>query len=67
MFGIETLSGTAHAVAIVGLVLVEAMLLYVGYGALEGTLGARLTSVLRGQCRVAAALTGQCPEQESSA
>lgn len=39
MFGIETLSGTAQAMAIVGVVLAEAIALYVGYGAL-----ARITS-----------------------
>lgn len=34
MFGIETLGPTAQAVAIVGGVLVEAMVLYVAYGGL---------------------------------
>jgi hypothetical protein len=38
MFGIETLTGSAQAAALVGLVLVEAMLLYVGYGALTRVL-----------------------------
>lgn len=33
-FGIETLTGDAHAVAIVGFVLLESMTLYVGYGTL---------------------------------
>jgi hypothetical protein len=38
MFGIETLSGNAYSVALVGLVLVEAIVLYVGYGALTSLL-----------------------------
>jgi len=31
MFGIETLSGTAHAAALIALVLAEAIVLHVGY------------------------------------
>ena len=34
MFGIETLTGSAYAVTIVGLVLLESVALYVGYGIL---------------------------------
>ena len=34
MFGIETLSGNAQAAALIGLVLVEAVVLHVGYSAL---------------------------------
>jgi hypothetical protein len=34
MFGIETLSGPAQAAATVGVVFLEAIVLYVGYGAL---------------------------------
>jgi hypothetical protein len=49
MFGIETLSGNAQAAALVGLVLVEAALLYVGYGALEQLVGARVVRLLRGE------------------
>jgi hypothetical protein len=49
MFGIESLSGTAHAVAVVGLVLVEAMVLYVGYGALTRVAGPHLERVVTGR------------------
>jgi hypothetical protein len=48
MFGIETLSGNAQAAALVGLVLVEAILLYVVYGGLEALLGPRLTAAIKG-------------------
>ena len=49
MFGIETLSGNAQAAALVGLVLVEAALLYVGYGALEQLVGKYVVRILRGE------------------
>ena len=49
MFGIETLSGNALAAALVGLVLVEAAVLYVGYGALEQLVGKRVVRLLRGK------------------
>lgn len=49
MFGIETLSGNALAAALVGLVLVEAAVLYVGYGALEQLLGKHVVRLLRGE------------------
>jgi hypothetical protein len=49
MFGIETLSGNAHAVALVGLVLLEAILLYVGYGALEEVGRRYVVGLLRGE------------------
>lgn len=49
MFGIETLSPTLQAVALVGLVLVEAALLYVGYGALERAVGPRVVERLKGK------------------
>jgi hypothetical protein len=49
MFGIESLSGNAQAAVLVGLVLVEAMLLYVGYGALEQLLGPTVAGILRGE------------------
>jgi hypothetical protein len=39
MFGLESLSGNMYAAALVGLVLVEAMILYVGYGGLTRVLG----------------------------
>jgi hypothetical protein len=49
MFGIESLSGNAHAVAMVGLVLIEAIVLYVGYGLLERVAAERLIGLLRGE------------------
>jgi hypothetical protein len=48
MFGIESLSGNAQAVVLVGIVLVEAAVLYVGYGALERIVGPTVAGVLRG-------------------
>ena len=49
MFGIETLTGNAQAVALVGLVLVEAAVLYLGYGALERVAGPYLVDLVRGE------------------
>jgi hypothetical protein len=49
MFGIETLSGTMQAVALVGLVLVEAITLYVGYGGLVRVLGPTVVDALGGE------------------
>ena len=49
MFGIESLSGNAHAAALVALVLAEAMLLYVGYGAVEQVLGEYVVQLMRGE------------------
>ncbi|MFD1563936.1 hypothetical protein ACFR99_10280 [Haloarchaeobius amylolyticus] len=48
MSGIESLSGNAQAVALVGLVLLEAIVLYVGYGSLEQLLGEYVVGLLRG-------------------
>ena len=48
MFGIETLTGPVQAVALVGLVLVEAALLYVGYGWIERALQPLLVAALEG-------------------
>ncbi|MFC7095787.1 DUF7512 family protein [Halobaculum marinum] len=48
MLGLESLSGNALAAALIGLVLAEAIVLYVGYGLLESTLGKRITDLLRG-------------------
>ena len=48
MFGIESLSGNAYSAAMIGLVLAEAMVLYVGYGALERVVGPTLMDLLRG-------------------
>ncbi|WP_191967054.1 MULTISPECIES: hypothetical protein [Haloferax] len=49
MFGIETLGGTSQAAALVGLVFVEAMVLYVGYGVLESVLGPAVMKLLGGE------------------
>jgi len=48
MFGLEAASGPVGAAFLIGLVLVEALLLYVGYGLLESALGPALARVLRG-------------------
>jgi len=48
MFGLESLSGSAQAVAIVGLVLAEAIVLYVGYGALSNTVGSAVIGAVGG-------------------
>jgi hypothetical protein len=49
MFGIEISQGVIDGASLIGLVLVEAVVLYVGYGALEKLLGPKLTRVLRGK------------------
>jgi hypothetical protein len=61
MFGIESLGGNAQAAVLVGLVLVEALVLYVGYGWLETVLGPSLGRVLRGRCAALDLVFGQCP------
>jgi hypothetical protein len=48
MFGIESVSGSAQAVATVGLVLAEAIVLYVVYGALSSTVGSTVIDALGG-------------------
>jgi hypothetical protein len=48
MFGIEISQGVVDGATLIGLVLLEAILLYVGYGVLERVLGPTLTDVLRG-------------------
>lgn len=48
MFGLETISGPTGAALLIGLVLLEALVLYVGYGALEELLGPTITRLLRG-------------------
>lgn len=60
MFGIETLSGNAQAAVLVGLVLVEAFVLYVGYGWLESRLGPAIKRVLQGRCAVLDMLLRRC-------
>lgn len=49
MFGIETLTGSAYAVAIVGLVLLESVALYVGYGTLTSLAGPLILAEIRGE------------------
>jgi hypothetical protein len=65
MFGIETLGPNAQAATLVGIVLVEAVVLYVVYGWLESTFGGTVTRVLQGQCAVADALFGRCSVSEN--
>lgn len=48
MFGIESLHGSFGATLTIGLVLTEAIALYVGYGALTRTVGSRMLNTLRG-------------------
>lgn len=48
MLGLEQLTGNAQAAALVGLVLGEAIVLYVGYGLLESSLGERVTELVGG-------------------
>jgi len=64
MFGIESLGGNAQAAVLVGIVLAEAVILYVGYGFLERVFGPVLTRVLQGRCAVAEVLRGNCPARE---
>lgn len=47
MFGIE--SATLDAAVVIGLVLIEALVLYVGYGVLSRALGPRVTRLIRGE------------------
>ena len=49
MFGLENASGVEGALLVVGVVLVEAILLYVGYGVLERVFGPTIVDALRGQ------------------
>jgi hypothetical protein len=42
------MSGNVLAATLIGLVLVEAIVLYVGYGILESALGKRVTDLIRG-------------------
>jgi hypothetical protein len=65
MFGIETLSGNAQAAVLVGIVLLEALVLYVGYGGLETWLGPRFRRVLEGRCAVLDALLMRCRAAEN--
>ena len=65
MFGIETLSGNAQAAVLVGLVLLEAMLLYVGYGWLESHFGPVIKRVLEGRCGVLDMLLRRCTVEKN--
>jgi hypothetical protein len=47
MFGIETLSGNAQAAALIGIVLVEAIALHVGYSGLTRITAPTVKRVLR--------------------
>jgi hypothetical protein len=49
MLGVESLGGWAQAAVVIGLVLVEAIVLYVGYGALERLVGSAITDAIRGE------------------
>ena len=49
MFGIETLSGSAYAAANVGLVLVEAIVLYGAYGVLTRVAGPSIENAIQGR------------------
>ena len=48
MFGLENATGVEGAVLVIGVVLVEAVLLYLWYGLLERLLGPALVDALRG-------------------
>ncbi|WP_256289261.1 DUF7512 family protein [Halobellus inordinatus] len=48
MFGLENAAGPTGAAILIGIVLVEALLLYVGYGVLESVLGPTIARALRG-------------------
>ncbi|SDG24568.1 DUF7512 family protein [Halorientalis regularis] len=47
MFGLDSLSGNPQAAAFIGIVLIEALVLYVGYGALEQAFGEYVVGLLR--------------------
>lgn len=49
MLGIESLSGSAQAIATVGTVFAEAITLYAGYGALTGVVGSTFLETLEGE------------------
>ncbi|MFD1635235.1 DUF7512 family protein (plasmid) [Haloplanus ruber] len=48
MFGLESMSGSAQAVATVGLVLAEAIALYAVYGVLSSTVGSAVIDAIGG-------------------
>lgn len=47
MFGLAALSDPLHGMAIVGIVLIEALVLYVGYGGLTRVAGPELEAAIR--------------------
>jgi hypothetical protein len=49
MLGIESFTGATGAALLIGVVLLEALFLYVGYGALERVFGPAIARVLRGE------------------
>jgi hypothetical protein len=49
MFGLENATGIEGAFLVIGVVLVEAIVLYVGYGFLERLVGSALVDALRGK------------------
>lgn len=48
MIGIESFGGQAQAATLIGIVLLEAIVLYVGYGTLESIVGPTITDFLQG-------------------
>jgi hypothetical protein len=48
MFGLDSATGVEGAVIVIGVVLLEAIVLYLGYGFLERLLGPRLVDAIRG-------------------
>jgi len=49
MFGLESAAGVGGGALVIGVVLAEALVLYVGYGVLERTVGPRLVAALQGE------------------
>ena len=49
MFGLENAAGIGGATLVIGVVLVEAIILYFGYGLLERLVGPALVEALRGE------------------
>ncbi|ELZ32039.1 hypothetical protein C474_07742 [Halogeometricum pallidum JCM 14848] len=49
MLGLETASGSVEAITTIGLVLVEAVVLYVGYGALSSLVGQTVLDAVGGE------------------
>jgi hypothetical protein len=60
VFGIESLGGNERAAVLIGIILVEALALYVGFGGLEALVGPSIRRVLEGRCPVSDLLFGRC-------